>query len=631
MLLRLTLTIAASYLVLTQGEPFRPTSVSSWLIVALLTSNLAFLWLPRSAIESMWFGATLILVDTLGITLVLSFGPGKLNADFYIVYFFVLFMAAVTERLVLILVGTVLVSAGYLYSVSATHGTAEVWSTETLIRIPFFFAVVAMYGFLADRVRSERIRGLTLKRLSRRDPLTDLPNRRALEDRLERAIVRAARTKSSLAVLLLDLDDFKSVNDTYGHGVGDELLVLISKRLSSRTRRSDTISRLETLQPEGLSRLGGDEFAMVMAVVGGLGSAAEAIERLRELLAEPFEIAETSITISASVGVSVFDGDRDAKQPGSSEFEDVEVIRRRLLQRADRALMTAKRHGRNTLQFHDEEMDREVSAERALSRDLRVVLEGEELFLEYQPLVDLSTGMISGAEALVRWRHPQRGLIEPLDFIPIAERNGQIRSIGEWILRAACGEARSWPMREGDGNTAVAVNLSPVQILDRDLPAKVEEILRELDLPPDRLEVELTESVLLSASPAVTQTIRELHDGLGVKVSLDDFGQGYSSLKYLCEFPIDKVKVDQFFVRSFESDKACASVVRAIIALARELGIRVVAEGVETESQLNWVRDQGCDEAQGFYLGRPMVSADLRTMLLAGGLARPASPAPTPA
>jgi len=569
----------------------------------------------------MWFGATLIVVDTVGITLVLSIGSGALNVDFYVVYFFVLFLAAVTERLVLMLVGIVLVSTGYLYSVFVAHGADEVWSTETLMRIPFFFAVIAMYGFLADRARSERIRAFALRRLSRRDPLTELPNRRALEDRLERAIVRAARTKSKLAVLLLDFDEFKSVNDTYGHGVGDELLVLAAERLSSRTRRSDTISRLETPQPEGLSRLGGDEFAMVMADVGGLGAAAGAIERLRERVAEPFEIGGVSITISMSVGVTVFDGRLDARRLDSDEYEDVVKIRRRLLQQADRALMIAKRHGRNTVQFHDEEMDREMNTEMTLSRDLRVVLEREELFLEYQPLVDLSTGLIASAEALVRWSHPQRGLVAPLDFIPIAERNGQIRSIGEWVLRAACSDARLWPRRADGEGTAVVVNLSAVQILDRRLPAKMEEILRELDLPPERLEIEITESVLLSASPAVTQTITELHDGLGLRVALDDFGQGYSSLKYLCEFPIDKVKVDGFFVHSFDSDKACASVVRAIIALARELDIKVVAEGVETEAQLNWVREQGCDEAQGFYLARPMSAADLSSMVLAGGLA----------
>lgn len=613
-LLRMTLVIATSYLLLAPGgwHPFG--SATSWLIIAALASNILFVWLPSALIESTKFGGFLIIVDTAWITSVL-FYSGYQEVDFYLVYFLVLFLAAVSESLALMTLGTILASAGYLYSVFGASGAAVAFSSATLVRVPFFVAVGALYGFLANRVRQEREANQRLLLTARRDPLTNLPNRRVLKERLELGIARTLRTGSLTAVLLIDLDEFKYVNDTHGHAFGDRLLIAISNRLKDRVRKVDVLSRLPEGELHTATRLGGDEFAVVLTEAKNLDSVAMVAEQFRTLISEPVRLEHLEIVTTASIGISVLGGGTplpsDAAQPA-------EGARQRLLREADQALYRAKEEGRNTIRFYESEMDRGIKRRLALSQEMRGVLGRDELFLEFQPQVELMQRSITGAEALLRWRHPTRGLVSPSEFVPIAESSGQIQSLGEWILRSACQKASSWRKIHPPG-IPVSVNLSPVQLRDPRLPEIVARTLEEEGLSPPLLQLELTEGVFLKATPEVKESLRKLHDEVGVGISLDDFGRGFSSMEYLLRFPIDKLKVDQLFVSSIDVDPHARAMVSGIIALAKKLGLVVVAEGVETESQLEFLRAEGCELAQGFYFSKPVSSQALTNVLVKGG------------
>lgn len=423
--------------------------------------------------------------------------------------------------------------------------------------------------------------------LAHYDLLTGLPNRALFRDRLLQAMAQAKRSDTLIAVMFLDIDQFKDVNDTLGHAVGDQLLKEIARRIRSCMREYDTVARF-----------GGDEFGIIQTDVQTVEAAADLAERILALLGEPFHIEGHEIHSGASVGMTIYPFD-DAKADG-------------LLKNADMAMYKAKREGRNRFQFYVAELNEIVQRRAALERDLRIALQKQQFRLHYQPQLDLATGRIVGVEALLRWRHPDRGEISPAEFIPVAESSGLIMPIGDWVLRTACREARAW-QDAGLPPVRVAINLSAVQFRHRNLLDTVTSALTESGLEPCWLEVELTESLIMRDVRATIDTLRHLHE-LGVQIAVDDFGTGYSSLSYLTRFPVSKIKLDQSFVRDVDKRDG-AAIARTVIALGHSLNMKVMAEGVETEYQLRFLREHACNEVQGYYFSRPMSAGAIQRLL----------------
>ena len=415
------------------------------------------------------------------------------------------------------------------------------------------------------------------------DALTDLPNRVLFHERLADALGHARRGHS-VALLCLDLDQFKTVNDTLGHPVGDALLKAVAGRLAKRTRDTDTVVRL-----------GGDEFAVVQVPIDKPTEAADFAERLIHMLDEPFEIEGHQIVIGTSIGIAF------APQDGLDADE--------LLKNADLALYRAKSDGRGVYRLFHAAMDAEMQVRRRLEVDLRHALPNGQFEVYYQPLIDLKAEAVAGFEALLRWHHPQRGLIPPDQFIPLAEEIGVIVPIGEWVLRQACLAAAAWP-----GMLSISVNLSPVQFKSRDLVATVTAALCDARLAPGRLELEITETVMLHDTAATLATLHDLR-GIGVRLAMDDFGTGYSSLGYLRRFSFDRIKIDQSFVRELGKQSDCGAIIRAVISMSRELGMATTAEGVETREQLCALAEAGCSGIQGYLFSRPVPLRDIPTML----------------
>jgi diguanylate cyclase (GGDEF)-like protein/PAS domain S-box-containing protein len=411
--------------------------------------------------------------------------------------------------------------------------------------------------------------------LANHDALTELANRVLFQDRLEHALALARRSKDEVAVLCLDLDRFKEVNDLRGHSVGDAFLKQVALRLCAGVRETDTVARL-----------GGDEFAIVQPGLAQPEGAARLAERLVAAIAQPFEVNGEELVLGLSAGIAVFPAD------GS----DAEA----LLKNADTALYRAKADGRGTYRMFELEMDAKLRARRALEYDLRQAIAQRQLEIHYQPQAETESGQIIAFEALARWRHPRRGDVSPAEFIPLAEETGLIVPLGEWVLRTACAAATHLPR-----HIRICVNVSPVQFGRCDLPALVEEVLRCTGLPGHRLELEVTEGVLLKETPQVLATLERLK-ALGVRIAMDDFGTGYSSLNCLQRFPFDKIKIDQSFIRDLKHNPDSAAIVRAVIGLGRSLRITVVAEGVETAEQRDMLRRQECCGIQGYLIGRPM-------------------------
>ncbi len=427
---------------------------------------------------------------------------------------------------------------------------------------------IATYEDITARQRAEA----KIAYMAQYDTLTGLANRALFRDRTERALASFRHKKSAVALLCLDLDHFKEVNDSLGHPTGDALLRAVAQRLRECVREGDTVARL-----------GGDEFAILQ--IADQPNAAEALaERLVEVVGRPYDVDGQRLIIGVSVGIAEVLDDTDPDQ---------------LLKNADLALYHAKATGRATFRSFAPEMETHLLARRALQADLREASDGCQFEVFYQPLVDLGTGEITGFEALLRWFHSERGAVSPAEFIPLAEETGLILMIGEWVLHQACTDAMGWPH-----HTKVAVNISPVQFRSADLVQVVVNALTSTGLPPSRLELEITESVLLEDNEAVLAVLHPLRE-LGVRIALDDFGTGYSSLSYLRNFPFDKIKIDQTFVREMMVRPDCTAIINSIISLASKLGMTTLAEGVETDEQLSWLRRAGCTEAQGYLLGRP--------------------------
>ena len=422
-----------------------------------------------------------------------------------------------------------------------------------------------------------------ISHMARHDALTSLPNRVLFHEQLEQGL-RRTRSGDQLAVLCLDLDHFKDINDSLGHPIGDALLKEVGRRLKATVAEHDTVARL-----------GGDEFAVVQIGRSEETAARSLAGRLVEVVSAPYEIDDHQIVIGVSIGISL------SPQDGNNPDE--------LLKNADLALYRAKADGRGTYRFFETGMDARAQARRLLEMDLRAALQRNEFEAYYQPIRDVASGRVVAFEALLRWNHPQRGLIAPINFIPVAEETGLIVQLGEFVLRCACTDAATWP-----DDVDVAVNLSPVQFKSPNLIASVTEALAVSGLDARRLELEITESVLLQNSEATLTTLHELR-AMGVRISLDDFGTGYSSLSYLRSFPFDKIKIDRSFVSELATREDSMAIIRAVTGLGRSLGIVTTAEGVENDAQLELLRREGCTQAQGYLFSKPRPASEVAMML----------------
>jgi diguanylate cyclase (GGDEF)-like protein/PAS domain S-box-containing protein len=463
-------------------------------------------------------------------------------------------------------------------------------------------AVQAILRNITERRQSEE----KIISMAYYDALTDLPNRYLFKDRLKQAIVSAKQYKRLVAILFLDLDNFKRINDTLGHEMGDQLLQSVSKRLVNFVRGSDTIARvIESELADTVARLGGDEFTILLTEISHSEDAAKVAQRILDLFSKPFKISETELFISSSIGISICPDNGD----------DIDA----LLKNADTAMYHAKDEGRNNFQFYTESMNVAIFERFTLENELRMAMESGELLLYYQPQVDMRERTIFGVEALVRWNHPEKGLLSPKTFIPLAEDTGLIVPIGEWILRTACAQNKAWHAA-GFEQMQVTVNISSSQFRQKNFLETVTKALNDTGMDPSCLELELTESVFMETTETTISTLKALK-AFGVRISIDDFGTGYSSLSYLKRFPIDTLKIDRAFVRDIAIDPDDRAIVKAIIAMSHSLNLRVVAEGVETAHQLALLSQQGSDGIQGHLFSPPLPPEACVELLKEGGKA----------
>jgi diguanylate cyclase (GGDEF)-like protein len=443
---------------------------------------------------------------------------------------------------------------------------------------------------LFHAVDRDGTQALELSHSAQHDFLTDLPNRLLLQDRITQAISFAARNKTQLAVMFVDLDNFKVINDSFGHAIGDKFLQSVAKRIVACIRRTDTVSRY-----------GGDEFVVLLSQVGQAEDAVFIARKILNSLGEPLHIDQKHLQTTASVGVATYPGDG----------QDAET----LLHNADIAMYDAKKLGRNNCQFFRADMQVRALEWQNMQGNLRGALDREEFVLHYQPKIDLTTGGTSGVEALLRWNHPDRGLIQPLQFIPVAEESGLIVPIGQWVLLEACRQARSW-LDAGLPPVRMAVNVSALQFVAKDFLSAVRASLISTGVDPRYLELELTETVLMQDAETA-QTLKALK-AIGVQLAVDDFGTGYSNLSYLRKFPLDALKVDRSFITEITPQSRNAAILNAMINIGKSLGHRVVAEGVETQSQLDYLQQSGCPEGQGYFFCPPVTAEKFAEFLQVG-------------
>lgn len=447
-----------------------------------------------------------------------------------------------------------------------------------------------------------------LRYLAYYDPLTSLPNRRSFNEQLSRILKRSQRHNSNAALLFIDLDNFKRINDSIGHGRGDRLLVEIAKRLTMELREDDAINYFSDQSAEGeeesssasteIARLGGDEFTVVLSDVNDSVDIERVAKRILNVLSEPIALQSHNPVVTPSIGIAIFP--QDGRDPET------------LIRNADTAMYVAKADGRACYRFYDEKMNSRAIEQLKMEEELRNAMRNHELELRYQPQINAKTGEVVSMEALVRWKHPERGMVSPLEFIPVAERTGQIIELGEWVMGEVARHCLYWDSL-GIRPFRVCVNISPLQFNRPDLTEWIAGFLKRAKLAPDRLELELTESAIMTDAKTNIAKLRSLK-ALGLHLAVDDFGTGYSSLSYLKRFPINTLKIDQSFVADLHSPDG-AAIVDAIIALAKTLNLRVIAEGVEDEYQLSYLVAKQCDLLQGFYFARPLYPEDVPDML----------------
>lgn len=444
-----------------------------------------------------------------------------------------------------------------------------------------------------------------LRYLAYYDPLTSLPNRRSFNEQLSRLLKRSQRHNTSAALLFIDLDHFKRINDSIGHARGDSLLVEIAKRLTMELREEDAINYFSDVSAEDgsegateIARLGGDEFTVVLSDVTDIADIEKVARRILNSLSEPIALQSHNPVVTPSIGIALYP--QDGKDPET------------LIRNADTAMYVAKAEGRACYRFYNEEMNSRAVEQLKMEEELRDAMRNHELELRYQPQVDSATGAVVSMEALVRWKHPVRGMVSPQEFIPVAESTGQIIELGEWVMGEVSRHCQYWDTL-GLSEFRVCVNISPLQFNQSSLPEWIAEFLDSSGLPPGRLELELTESAIMNDAETNIQKLRTLK-ALGVDLAVDDFGTGYSSLSYLKRFPINTLKIDHSFISDLDTPDG-AAIVDAIIALAKTLNLRVIAEGIETEAQLKYLVERDCDLLQGFYFARPIYPEDVPNML----------------
>jgi len=477
-------------------------------------------------------------------------------------------------------------TSGHHYEITAVRKDGSEFPATVFGSPSVFDGRPASVGTLLD-ISSQKAAEQRIRELADYDVLTGLPNRRLLRERFVQLLAAAERDKTEIAVIFLDLDHFKRVNDSLGHSVGDELLVEVARRLDSVVRRIDT-----------LARLGGDEFIFAMPGFH-TAAAADVARRLIDVFSRPFEVAGHELTVTPSLGISIYPHDG----------QDLET----LLKNADTAMYRAKDIGRNTFQFYATEMNTATLDRLLMESNLRRALAQNEFVLQYQPLVNLRTGMVIGVEALIRWQHPELGTIMPDSFIHVAEETGLINPIGDWVLCEACRQAKAW-CDEGLPSLVMAVNVAPVQFRQPGFIEMVAGALASSGLEASLLELELTERTVMHDADINLGTLSALHR-MGVELSLDDFGTGYSSLAYLKRFPVGKLKIDRSFVNDLETDPDDWAIASTIVSMGRSLRMTVLAEGVETGEQLAQLRKMGCDMAQGYYFSRPTSAAGIAEIL----------------
>jgi len=468
------------------------------------------------------------------------------------------------------------------------------WSNGELPLLAEFVDMVGNEVALRRMLSERELREQRFRHDSMHDALTGLPNRVLFMRRLADASQRSRRGEDGLfAVLFLDIDGFKVVNDSMGHHVGDEMLMTIARRLEDCVRGGDIVARL-----------GGDEFAILLERVADVRDAAMVAGRVQAALQEPVSVGGYEHAASASIGVALSSG-----IPEEPEY---------ILRSADTAMYRAKHSGRGRYEMFDRAMHAEALTRLQIETDLRHAFERDEFFLEFQPIINVQDGSIVGAEALVRWRHKERGIVSPATFVPIAEDTGLVVGLGRWVLREACRHLRAWqPADATQPPFEVSVNLSVREFGQPDLASVIADILAETGVPPQALNLEITESAIIGQKHPAIETVQQLRD-LGVGIHLDDFGTGYSALSYLHRLPLDAVKIDRSFTSAIDSEERPRHVVEAIVSLAHAIGLEVIAEGVTTEAQLEILRDMGCDQAQGFVVSRPCSGGDLEALLASG-------------
>lgn len=456
-------------------------------------------------------------------------------------------------------------------------------------------AVIALVRDITERRLAEE----QIAFLAYHDSLTSLPNSRLFKDRLQHAISQADRNDRLLAVMFLDLDRFKLINDTMGHSAGDELLRITSQRLMEAVRKTDSVAVNSVDFSSSVARLGGDEFTILLEDLESLQAVTHIAERIISSISKPMTLDRQEVHISTSMGIAIFPEDGRAADE--------------ILKHADAAMYHAKAMGRNNFQFYTESMNKSSVELLELENNLHRALENNELCLYYQPQINVQSGKIVGMEALIRWRHPERGFISPNVFIPVAEETGMIARIGRWVIQEACEQGVRW-LNAGYQLHKISVNLSARQLKDERLPDSIGQLLKDTGMPSNLLGIELTESAIILEPEVALARLQKIKE-MGMSLSLDDFGTGYSSLSYLKRFPIDTLKIDQAFVRDVKVDHEDAALVKAIISMAHGLGMDVIAEGVEVDDQVDFLRENKCDTIQGYFYSRPLPALEMEQLL----------------